>query len=167
MNVSEGPHLLEVGGKGEHMVAGPALPAHSDCPPSPHTQQCPCCEGTGTTPGQREAAEKAAVVSRGARAEAPARGSPGLKDPVPGARKPSPAPRTGSGAPASGLPADRRVPTGSFGNEREAAVCRGAEGGGFMTSSVGRALWGAQCSSCHCRVGEGDKGTSTALGPSR
>lgn len=49
VNVSEGPHLLEVGGKGEHMVAGPALPAHSDCPPSPHTQQCPCCEGTGTT----------------------------------------------------------------------------------------------------------------------
>lgn len=37
---------------------------------------------------------------------------------------------------------DRRVPTGSFGNERETHMCRGAKGGGVVTSGKGRALRG-------------------------
>lgn len=94
---------------------------------------------------------------------------------MPGARKPSPAPRPtprpGSGAPASGLPVDRRVPTGSFGNKREIHVCRRAKGGGSLTPSKGRGSMGEHttaAASFHCCVrGRATLGMRAALGPSR
>lgn len=46
-------------------LAPPCRPTAA--PQSPHSAECPCCERTRTTPGQREAAEKAAAVSRGSR----------------------------------------------------------------------------------------------------